>query len=116
FAKWRFLVAAEGNFERAANPELAVGVVAGENRPAVEAESQMPFRRITEPGLDGVIYLPDVTRVVQAGRIGGIESDVASRKCLQVPVAQVQFPAFDLLEQTDRGDVLVVFDRRIVPV
>src|SRR5436305_9971327 len=64
---------------------------------------------ITEPGFDRITdfpHIPGINNSAGVGRVG--KGNVATGYGLQMPIANVQFPTFDLLEKADRSDVLVV--------
>jgi hypothetical protein len=97
------------NIERPANPKLPIAIVTIEHSPRVKPISEVALRRgVTEPSFDRIIDFPHVTRINQARGVGGIKSDIRSGNALQVTITDIQLPPFDLLEQTDHGDVLVV--------
>ena len=71
-------------------------------------------RGITEPGFNRITDFPNVPGVNNAAGIFWVcEGNVTAGNSMEMTVPGVQFPAFDLLEQTDDGDVLVVVCRAI---
>src|ERR1017187_246716 len=105
----RFALSADRDVNRTAYPELAIGIVAGEYRAGIETVAEMMFGGgVAEARFNRLIDLPDVPGVIDQVGIVGIVANIASRDRLDMPVAHVQFPGFDLLEEPDSDHVLVI--------
>src|SRR6266446_2817740 len=69
---------------------------------------------VTESGFNRITDFPQAPGINDAAGVARVgEGNVTAGNSLEMTVPRVQFPAFDLLEQTDDGDVLVVVCRAI---
>lgn len=76
--------------------------------------ADVPFGgRIAEAGFDRVIDFTRIPWIDQARWVASSELDVAAAKGLQMPIASIQFPSFNFLEQADDSHVLVISGRAI---
>src|SRR6266496_3272143 len=107
--------AAERNLNGTADPEFAVRVAAIKHRPGFEPVPDAALGgRVTEPRLDRIVDLPHVSRIINA--LIRIEHNIAAGNRLQMTVTDIQFPALNLLEEANRGHVLVVAGRSVPTV
>ena len=79
----------------------------------MKSHADVPFGcRIAEANIHRVTDFPHVGGIGDAGVTAlcvraGAQHDISAGKRLQMPVAQIQFPVFDLLKNSDGRDVLV---------
>ena len=103
------MLSSEGNINRAADPKFAIGVAAVENGARIKAPANMVFgSRVAESGFDRVIDFARIAWIDKARWIARGKLNIAAAERLQVPISGGEFPAPELLEETDCGDVLVV--------
>ena len=109
------------HFNAGTDSEFLVAVVTVENGACVKRILDVPFRSyVIETGFDGVVDLAHFGKGIWVGA-GGREcvgrwviQQFRSANRLKAAIADINFPAFDLLKNSERGDDLIV-GRRAVP-